>query len=86
MKKLSEEELKALKEFQEKNNKIVADLGTIELNINILKGQKDKVLEDFQKLQDEQNASAKELQDKYGADNIDLESGEFTPEEKSTSK
>ena len=54
MKKLSEEELKALKEFQEKNNKIVADLGTIELNINILKGQKDKVLEDFQKLQDEQ--------------------------------
>ena len=86
MKKLSEEELKTLKEFQEKNNKIVADLGTIELNINILKGQKDKVLEDFQKLQDEQNASAKELQDKYGAGNIDLESGEFTPEEKPTSK
>jgi esterase/lipase len=86
MKKLSEEELKALKEFQEKNNKIVADLGTIELNINILKGQKDKVLEDFQKLQDEHNVSAKELQDKYGAGNIDLESGEFTPEEKSTSK
>jgi hypothetical protein len=81
MKKLSEEELKTLKEFQDKNNKIVADLGSIELNINLLKGQKDKVLEEFKELQDESNKSAKKLQDKYGAGNIDLKTGEFTPEE-----
>jgi hypothetical protein len=79
MKKLSETELQTLKDYQAQNNKIVADLGNIELNFNILKKQKGIVLEDFQKLQDDQNKTAKELQDKYGAGNIDLESGEFTP-------
>ena len=33
MKKLSEKELSTLKDFQEKNQKIVSDLGNIELNI-----------------------------------------------------
>ena len=37
MKKLLETELQILKEYQTRNNKIVGDLGNIELNINILK-------------------------------------------------
>ncbi len=81
MKKLSEKELSSLKEFQEKNSKIVSDLGNIELNIDILKKQKESVLKEFEKLQDDQNSVGKELQEKYGAGNIDLEKGEFTPVE-----
>ena len=81
MKKLSEKELSSLKEFQEKNSKIVADLGNIELNIDMLKKQKESVLKEFEKLQDDQNSIGKELQEKYGAGNIDLEKGEFTPVE-----
>jgi len=81
MKKLSEKELSTLKDFQEKNQKIVSDLGNIELNINMLKKQKESVLKEFEKLQDDQNSIGKELQEKYGAGNIDLEKGEFTPVE-----
>lgn len=78
MKKLLETELQILKEYQTRNNKIVGDLGNIELNINILKIQKEIILEEFQKLQEDQNKTGKELQDKYGTGDIDLEKGEFT--------
>ena len=78
MKKLLETELQILKDYQTKNNKIVGDLGSIELNFSILKKQKESILEEFHQLQIDQNKTGKELQDKYGTGNIDLEKGEFT--------
>jgi hypothetical protein len=81
MKKLSEKELSTLKEYQEQNAKIAADLGNIEINFSLLKKQKEIVLKEFDTLQESQNSTGKELQEKYGAGNIDLEKGEFTPVE-----
>lgn len=81
MKKLSEKELSTLKEYQEQNAKISADLGNIEINFSLLKKQKEIVLKEFDTLQESQNSTGKELQEKYGAGNIDLEKGEFTPVE-----
>ena len=81
MKKLSEKELSTLKEYQEQNAKITADLGNIEINFSLLKKQKEIVLKEFDSLQESQNSTGKELQEKYGAGNIDLEKGEFTPVE-----
>jgi hypothetical protein len=81
MKKLSEKELSTLKEYQEQNAKIAADLGNIEINFSLLKKQKEIVLKEFDALQESQNSTGKELQEKYGAGNIDLEKGEFTPVE-----
>ena len=81
MKKLSEIELSTLKEYQEQNAKISVDLGNIEINFSLLKKQKEIVLKEFDSLQESQNSTGKELQEKYGAGNIDLEKGEFTPVE-----
>ena len=81
MKKLSEKELSTLKEYQEQNAKISVDLGNIEINFSLLKKQKEIVLKEFDNLQESQNSTGKELQEKYGAGNIDLEKGEFTPVE-----
>ena len=81
MKKLSEKELSTLKEYQEQNAKISLDLGNIEINFSLLKKQKEIVLKEFDSLQESQNSTGKELQEKYGAGNIDLEKGEFTPVE-----
>jgi|TARA_B110000908_G_C10162626_1_gene406816 hypothetical protein len=81
MKKLSEKELSTLKEYQEQNAKISVDLGNIEINFSLLKKQKEIVLKEFDSLQESQNSTGKELQEKYGAGNIDLEKGEFTPVE-----
>lgn len=78
IKKLSEEELQTLKDYQLRTNTIVGGLGKIELQFAALEDQKDIYLEDFQKLQQEQSKTAQELQEKYGEGNIDLEKGEIT--------
>jgi hypothetical protein len=75
---LTPEELKTLQEYQNENNEIVAGLGTIELTIDNLNSQKTELLENFKKLQTQQNQTAKELQAKYGDGNINLETGEIS--------
>lgn len=76
--KLSEKELQSLREIQEKNNNIVTSLGQLEVNKIILDNQKTSLLEQLSDLQESQNTLAEELQEKYGAGNINIESGEFT--------
>ena len=79
--KLSKKELQVLQEYQNKTNEVIASLGGVELQISALKTQKEEILKDFKVLQDNQVKTGKELQDKYGEGNINLENGEFTPKE-----
>ena len=46
-KKLSEKELQALNDYQIKTNEVIAALGSVELQINALKTQKEEILKDF---------------------------------------
>ena len=78
-KKLSKKELQVLKEYQHKTNEIIATLGGIELQLDALETQKEETLDNFKVLQENQTKTGKELQDKYGEGNINLEDGEFTP-------
>jgi len=55
--------------------------GATELRIDVLERQKEQLLEKFQKLTKDQAKFGKELQEKYGDGNIDLEKGEFTTAE-----
>lgn len=80
-KKLSKKELQTLKNYQIKTNEILSVLGSIELQFDALKTQKEEVLKEFQTLQKNQTKTGKELQDKYGEGNINLEDGDFTPKE-----
>jgi hypothetical protein len=80
-KKLSKEEVSKLEEFQARNNEIVVGTGAAELRINALKVQKEELGKNFQILQKEQAEFGKELQEKYGDGNLDLEKGEFTAAE-----
>jgi len=79
--KLQKEELQKLNDFTEKRNQIVLNLGQIDIQKTILKGQRSAILESLAKLQEEENAMGRELQDKYGDGNIDLNTGEFTKSE-----
>lgn len=76
--KLTEKELETLKEIQTKTNQITLLLGQIEVQKQILEGQKVNILNQFSDLQDEQSKFAKELQEKYGDGNVDISTGEFT--------
>ena len=76
--KLTEEELTILRDYQQKQNNITFNLGNVDIQKAILEGQRSTILEDLANLQEKSNKTAKELQDKYGDGNIDLETGEFT--------
>ena len=75
--KLSEKELEILRDYQQKQNQITFNLGNIDIQNAILEGQRSQVLDDLANLQEKSNKTAKELQEKYGDGNINLETGEF---------
>tara|TARA_B100000768_G_scaffold168422_1_gene173271 strand:+ start:4752 stop:5006 length:255 start_codon:yes stop_codon:yes gene_type:complete len=76
--KLSKEELKVLRGYQQDQNQITFSLGNVDIQKAILEGQRSSILDGLADLQEKSNKTAKELQDKYGDGNIDLETGEFT--------
>ena len=75
--KLLKEELQKLKDFQRSENEITFALGQLEIRKTFLKNQKQDLKNNFQSLLQEQDKMGKELQEKYGEGNIDLEKGEF---------
>jgi DUF1009 family protein len=76
---LTQEEIQSLKSFKEEQIDVVALLGNIEYQIQLLDIQKQKLKEEIQNQIQKQNKYAENLQQKYGEGNIDLEKGEFTP-------
>tara|TARA_R100001460_G_scaffold14047_2_gene31606 strand:+ start:13574 stop:13825 length:252 start_codon:yes stop_codon:yes gene_type:complete len=79
--KLSQEELQQLKDFQKKDNEITFTLGQIELRKIYLEKEKQNLQTQYQTLLQNQEKVGKELQEKYGDGNIDLEKGEFISSE-----
>ena len=79
--KLSEAELKILRGYNKTQNDITFDLGQVDIQKAFLEGQRASILDGLADLQEKSNKTAKELQEKYGEGNINLETGEFiTPE------
>ena len=75
--KLLQEELQQLKDFQRSENEITFSLGQIELRKVFLEKDKKNLQNQYQSLLQDQEKTGKELQEKYGEGNIDLEKGEF---------
>tara|TARA_R110001606_G_scaffold397470_1_gene573972 strand:- start:2523 stop:2777 length:255 start_codon:yes stop_codon:yes gene_type:complete len=80
MKRLSQEELKKLQDFQQQGNSIIYSLGELTL-------QKESLVEQYKLLSSEQSELGNSLSKKYGDGKIDLNTGEITlsKEEDSTS-
>ena len=68
--KLEEKELQTLKEQETKKNVILRDLG-------ILAVQKQALVNSFAAIQSEQEATKKELEEKYGKVSVNLEDGSY---------
>tara|TARA_R110002073_G_scaffold214664_2_gene375010 strand:+ start:4641 stop:4892 length:252 start_codon:yes stop_codon:yes gene_type:complete len=75
--KLLQEELQQLKDFQRSENEITFALGQIEIRKTFLENQKHDLQNTYKSLLQDQEKTGKELQEKYGEGNIDLEKGEF---------
>jgi hypothetical protein len=76
---LTQEEIQSLKTIQTNQSNLVQALGTVEYRIQLLELDKQALKSSLQKQIEEETTIAKELQEKYGDGNIDLEKGEFIP-------
>jgi hypothetical protein len=86
IKKLTEEEIKQIKEMQAKYNQFVFELGSIEVqlqNVNATKSaietEKNNIVEDIKKLGEREKELIDALKGKYGEGSINIETGEITP-------
>jgi len=76
---LTQEEIQSLKTLQENQSSLVAALGDLEYQLYILESRKQFLKNEITKQVESEIKIGKELQEKYGEGNIDLEKGEFTP-------
>jgi hypothetical protein len=81
--KLKDQEIEAIKGFQERTNDIISDLGRIALKMSDLEDVKSKVFEAKAKLASEQNEFFKEIEESYGKGQINVDTFEFFASEQS---
>jgi len=76
---LTQEEIQSLKTIQQNQTNLIQTLGTVEYRLQLLELDKQTLKAQLQKQVEEETVIAKQLQEKYGDGNIDLERGEFIP-------
>ncbi len=74
---LTPEELLLLKQLNNQREKIKIQLGNLEYELQLLKKEKNKVIQDLQNLEENCSKIANELQKKYGEGALNLKTGEF---------
>jgi hypothetical protein len=77
--KLTTEELEKFQLFQQKNNLVVSELGSIELTKLQIERRRREALNFLTTLREEEDAFSKELFEKYGDGSINFAEGEFIP-------
>ena len=84
--KFTEEEVNMIQTLREGNARKIQEFGQIEIEtflteqrLEALKNAKEKSLEEYKNLQQQEQGLVKTLNDKYGTGTVDLESGEFIP-------
>jgi len=85
-KQLTSEELQSINELQQQYNKFVFELGSVESQIQsllqqkiLLDSEKDGIVSDLKTLGEQERVLVRDLQEKYGAGNINPQTGEITP-------
>ena len=79
--KLTEQEIEAIKGFQQKTQNVIMDLGKIELQMNDLLSVKGKLKEAMAEVVKEQNEFFQSIEANYGKGQINLDTFEHIPAE-----
>lgn len=79
LKKLNPEELQSIKDMQLSYNKIVMEIGSIDVELNELNEAKQTLMGLIKDLNKSEKEIIKTLEEKYGAGTIDITTGEITP-------
>ena len=76
--KISQEELNEITTIAESEQRVAAQLGFIESEIQNLKSSKEGVLTNLTELKNIRQDKLKQLKEKYGAGTLNIDTGEFT--------
>jgi hypothetical protein len=76
--KLTEEELQQIKSLKQEYNNLAITLGDIELRIADLKESKNNILEARKAINEKESTLANQLQEKYEAGSINIDTGEIS--------
>lgn len=76
---LTKEELDSLKSIQEDYSNLIIDLGRVEVDMLNILTYKEKLKQKLKDLQLKESNKINEIKDKYGDGNINLETGQFSP-------
>ena len=79
--KLTKEEIETIKDLQSSRNNIIVELGNLEAYLFELSTKKTQLQGQLSELGVKDQELGKELSDKYGNGSIDLEKGEFIPQD-----
>jgi len=77
--KLNEQEIEAVKGFQQRTHNVIMDLGKIELQMSELESAKSSVKNAMSEIAKEQTEFFKSIEESYGKGQINLDTFEFTP-------
>tara|TARA_S200002703_G_scaffold81133_1_gene70019 strand:+ start:5662 stop:5904 length:243 start_codon:yes stop_codon:yes gene_type:complete len=76
-KKVTEEELKQIKDIQEKQRDLITTLGINEYQLKYYKEEKEVIFGEIKKIEQELQKLSEQLKEKYGDVTINMETGEF---------
>jgi hypothetical protein len=75
---LDPSELQNLKELQQEQTTLITNFGQVEFQIQLLEIQKEKLIEDLEKIKEKETTLAESLEQKYGQGVINIEEGTLT--------
>lgn len=78
-KKLTEEEISELNKIQQKNLRVIQQLGQIQVSRLNLDKQEESAEQDLYIVRKEENELVQTLEQKYGKGSVDISTGEFIP-------
>ena len=74
---LTTEEIKKLKDFQEKQSSLLYQLGQVEYQLTYFERNKKDIQKQLEAFEEEQRQMAQTLENKYGMGTVNVENGEF---------
>ena len=75
---LDPSELQNLKELQQEQTTLITNFGQVEFQLQLLEIQKEKLIEDLEKIKGKETTLAESLEEKYGQGVINIEEGTLT--------
>jgi|7_EtaG_2_1085326.scaffolds.fasta_scaffold195056_2 hypothetical protein len=78
--KFEDKDLQTLRDLQGQTDKIVYSLGQISIQRERLTQTENNLKAELQKIDQKESQLGKEFAQKYGVGNVDIETGDFTPQ------